>query len=59
MDPKRDRPDASPDEMEAMTDAFWDWWTDNHHELDVGLPGDLLALRSKLNAASPNACTSS
>lgn len=41
-------PGAAPDEM---TEAFFDWLAENHRFLDVGLPGDLLDLRSRLNAA--------
>ena len=42
--------DISPAE-EAMRDEFYDWWAENDHLLSAGFAGDLLDLRSRLNAA--------
>ncbi len=40
-----------PNVVEAMKNEFNDWWADNAYLLDVGLPGDLVDLRLRLNAA--------
>lgn len=45
--------------IEALEEEFNDWRADNHHLLDVGLSGDVLSLRSKLNAAFTKAFKSS
>jgi hypothetical protein len=44
--------------IEQMTAEFFDWWAENNHLLDCGLPGDLLALRLRLNTAFANASSS-
>jgi hypothetical protein len=36
---------------EALDRIFYDWWADNDHALSLGLPGDVLELRERLNAA--------
>jgi hypothetical protein len=36
---------------EAVDRIYYDWWTDNDHSLSLGLPGDVLELRERLNAA--------
>lgn len=36
---------------EAVDRVFYDWWADNDHALSLGLPGDVLELRQRLNAA--------
>lgn len=43
--------ELTPDEREALEQAFFDWWGDNYHTLVLGGSGDLLNLRSALNAA--------
>ena len=42
----------------ALEEVFQDWRADNHSALDAGLPGDVLDLRLRLNAASANALMS-
>ncbi len=36
---------------EALERTYYDWWAENCHALDMGLPGDVLDLRQRLNAA--------
>jgi len=36
---------------EAVDRVYYDWWADNDHALSMGLPGDVLELRERLNAA--------
>lgn len=48
-----------PNVVEAMKNAFTDWWADNAYLLDVGLTGDLVDLRLRLNAAFANCSISS
>jgi hypothetical protein len=43
----------------AMEEAFSDWRADNGYLLDMGLCGDLVDLRLRLNAAATNAFISS
>ena len=35
----------------AVDRVYYDWWADNDHALSLGLPGDVLELRERLNAA--------
>ena len=49
---------ASDPLKEALEGAYYDWWGDNYHSLDVGMPGDVLDLRDKLNAAFAKASNS-
>ena len=48
-------PYGTPAVIEPLRDAidrvFYDWWADNDHALSLGLPGDVLELRERLNAA--------
>jgi hypothetical protein len=50
--------EVTPEMIEALNDAYYEWSGDNGYLLDVGLPGDLLDLRSRLNAAYANASIS-
>ncbi len=52
----RDTDELKRDAIEA---AFHDWWARNSQYLAVGLPGDVLDLRLRLNAAAAKSYTSS
>ena len=43
----------------ALEEEFSDWWANNYYLLEVGLCGDLLDLRLRLNAAFTKASNSS
>lgn len=51
-----------PDEdriRRALEAAYYSWWAENDHALSMGHPGDVLALRLRLNAAFANSRKSS
>ena len=53
-------PNPLPDPMrEALEHVYYDWWGENYYALELGLPGDVLDLREKLNAAFAKASSSS
>ncbi len=53
-------PDSLPDPVrEALERVYYDWWGENYYALELGLPGDVLDLREKLNAAFAKASSSS
>jgi hypothetical protein len=60
--PEKHRPASRPPsdaEREAVEETFFDWWAENFHALEAGLPGDVLDLRLRLNAALTKASNSS
>lgn len=50
--------EVAPELFRALERAFYDWWAENGHALDNGVPGDVYDLRLRLNAAFANASTS-
>ena len=49
-----------PDPLkEALERIYYDWSGENHYALEMGLPGDVLDLRDRLNAAFAKASSSS
>jgi len=51
--------EITPEMIEAAEELFFGWWAKNGHFLSVGLPGDLVDLRLRLNAAFANLSISS
>jgi hypothetical protein len=49
----------SPEIIEALNGTYYDWWAESDYLLRVGLTGDLVDLRLRLNAAFTNARNSS
>lgn len=50
--------EATPAKKEALEAFYTDWWAENFHIQEMGLPGDLVSLREGLNAAWAKASNS-
>lgn len=50
---KDDTPEIeiTPDMRRALECAYRDWRSEHHHDQEVGLPGDVVDLYSRLSAA--------
>jgi hypothetical protein len=44
---------------QALESVYYDWWGENDYLLSMGLPGDVLELRERLNAAFAKASSCS
>jgi hypothetical protein len=54
----RNEIEITPEMIDALEEAFIEWWGENDYLLRVGLPGDVVDLRLRLNAALANSLIS-
>lgn len=55
---KTDEIEISERTERRMREAFADWFAENDYLWAVGVPLDVASLRSRLNAAAANSCSS-